>query len=61
MKVAIFSESDVDGAAIRVLVEGILGASTEPVALGLRARSTAQIAAVEPCLPLSRPGGWHKI
>lgn len=46
MKVAILSESPADEAAIRVLVEGVLGARLDQVQAGLRARGWPNVAQI---------------
>lgn len=50
MKVAILSESPADEAALRVLVEGVLGAPIEPVQSGLRARGWPNVAQILPAV-----------
>jgi hypothetical protein len=44
MKVAVFSESSADEAAIRILAEGILNQQTQPVAFPLQARGWPSVA-----------------
>jgi hypothetical protein len=48
MKVAILSESPADEAAVRVLVEGVLGIQVEQVQAGLRARGWPNVAQILP-------------
>ena len=50
MKVAILSESPADEAAIRVLVEGILGSPIHQVQAGLRARGWPNVAQILPAI-----------
>jgi hypothetical protein len=50
MKVAILSESPADEAAVRVLVEGILGTSVHQVQAGLRARGWPNVAQILPAI-----------
>ena len=50
MKVAILSESPADEAAIRVLVEMVLGAPVERVQAGLRARGWPNVAQILPAI-----------
>ena len=50
MKVAILSESPADEAAIRVLVEGILGSPINQVQAGLRARGWPNVAQILPAI-----------
>jgi len=48
MKVAILSESPADEAAVRVLVDAILGTTTEPVDLSLRSRGWPSVRDILP-------------
>ena len=48
MKVALLSESPADEAALRLLVEGILGAAPQFVAAGLRARGWPSVGQILP-------------
>lgn len=50
MKVAILSESPADEAAVRVLVEGVLGVRIEQVQAGLRARGWPNVAQILPSI-----------